>query len=67
MSSDGSRALRSLPPSEEAPVLDPLQAAPHLKFPFNSPCHVLSFRAKNPHKAGHSWWENSIFGERRRV
>lgn len=33
MSSDGSRALRSLPPSEDAPVLDPLQAAPHPKFP----------------------------------
>lgn len=37
---------------------DPLRAAHHLKFPFNSPCH---FRAKKPHKAGHSWWENSIF------
>lgn len=48
MSSNGSRGLCSLPPSEDAPMLDPLQAAPHLKFPLNSPCHVLSFRAKKP-------------------
>lgn len=59
MSSDGSRALCSLPPS----VLNPLQAVPHLKFPLNSTCHVLSFRAKILHKVGHGWWENSVLGE----
>lgn len=69
MSSDGSRALCSLPPPEDAPVLDPLQAAPHLKFPLNSPCHVLSFRAKNPTRLGtaggkilHFWGEEEGVG-----